>query len=71
VIPWDEIIQPWIADKKDVSISEILEKCIGKDRDAWSQSDMNRVSRSLCFFRWERFRERDGATRSWRYRPVG
>jgi predicted P-loop ATPase len=68
--PWDEIIHPWIADKADVSISEILEKCIGKDRDTWSQSDMNRVSRSLCFFRWERFREREGTTRSWRYRPA-
>jgi predicted P-loop ATPase len=66
--PWEEVIGRWSDDRSNVSISEILEKCLQKPQGLWTQSDKNRAARCLRFLGWERYRERQGARLEWRYR---
>jgi predicted P-loop ATPase len=53
-----------------VTVSDVLNHCIGKPQDQWSQSDKNRVARSLHALGWERYRARSAMEREWRYRRV-
>ncbi len=66
--PWEEVIGRWAEDRSDVSISEVLERCLQKPQGLWTQSDKNRAARCLRFLGWERYRERQGARLEWRYR---
>jgi len=61
-------VGPFASTAESVSITDILAHGIGKRQDQWSQSDKNRVARSLRSLRWERYRAREGETREWRYR---
>jgi hypothetical protein len=49
----------------------VLAECLKKDRAQWTQTDANRVARSLRSMGWERYQQRDGTCRQWRYRRVG
>jgi len=66
--PWEEVIGRWAEDRSDVSISEVLERCLQKPQGLWTQSDKNRAARCLRFLGWERYRERQGTRLEWRYR---
>jgi predicted P-loop ATPase len=66
--PWEEVIGKWADVRSNVSISEVLEKCLQKPQGLWTQSDKNRAARCLRFLGWERYRERQGARLEWRYR---
>ena len=66
--PWDQRITAFVESKTTVSVEEVLAKCIKKPTDHLTQSDQNRVARSLRSLGWERFRHRDGQSLSWRYR---
>jgi len=66
--PWEEVIGRWADDRPNVSISDVLEKCLQKPQGLWTQSDKNRAARCLRFLGWERYRERQGARLEWRYR---
>jgi len=66
--PWQEIISEWLNGRDDVSVPEVLTRCIEKSPDKWVQADMNRVSRSLRALGLERYRERSGNSLEWRYR---
>jgi predicted P-loop ATPase len=66
--PWEEVIGRWADDRSNVSISEVLERCLQKPQGLWTQSDKNRAARCLRFLGWERYRERQGARLEWRYR---
>jgi predicted P-loop ATPase len=66
--PWEEIMSPWLEARTGTSISEVLEKCIGKPQALWTQGDKNRIGRCLRALGWERYRERDGERLEWRWR---
>ncbi|GEM_PF-865054 len=66
--PWDELIANWSEVRDTVSISEVLEFCLEKRRDQWTQHDKNRISRSLRSIGWERFNAGSRHAREWRYR---
>jgi len=68
---WDTDIANWIGIRDTVSVAEVLAECIKKDRAQWTQTDANRVARSLRSMGWERFRERTSAGLTWRYRRQG
>ena len=69
--PWEEAMGPWMECRSNVSISEVLEKCLNKPQSLWTQTDKNRVARCLRSLGWERYRERHGQRLEWRYRkPV-
>jgi predicted P-loop ATPase len=66
--PWQERISDYTEDLRSVSIPQILEKCIEKDVDLWTKVDKNRIGRCLRAMKWERYRDRDGEKREWRWR---
>jgi len=66
--PWEEVIGRWADDRSNVSIGEVLERCLQKPQGLWTQSDKNRAARCLRFLGWDRYRERQGARLEWRYR---
>ena len=68
--PWDEPIATWIGQRESVSIEDILMLCIEKTKPTWTQTDKNRIARSLRSLGWERYQIRDGKVREWRYRAV-
>ena len=53
--PWDELIGRWIADRKDVSVEDVLTNCIEKPKWTWTQADKNAVARCLRALGWERY----------------
>ena len=66
--PWEEVIGPWLEVRSSTSVSELLEKCLGKPQAQWTQGDKNRVGRCLRSLGWERYRERDRERLEWRWR---
>jgi putative DNA primase/helicase len=57
------------SDDQSVCIPDILNHCIGKRQDLWTQTDQTRVARCLRALKWERFQQRnDHGGREWRYR---
>lgn len=66
--PWEEVIGRWAEDRSNLSIGEVLERCLQKPQGLWTQSDKNRAARCLRFLGWERYRERQGSRLEWRYR---
>jgi len=60
--------QPFTSDGQSVTIADVLNHCIGKPLDEWSQSDKNRVARCLRSLGFERYKARNGADRELRYR---
>jgi predicted P-loop ATPase len=76
---WQELMQPWLIERQDVSVSEVLILCIHKPQEQWTQLDQNRVARCLRALKWERFNarldrastEKLGKPREWRYRRLG
>jgi beta-glucosidase len=66
--PWEEVIGRWAEDRSNLSICEVLERCLQKPQGLWTQSDKNRAARCLRFLGWERYRERQGTHLEWRYR---
>jgi hypothetical protein len=69
--PWEEVIGPWLETRTDVSISEVLAKCLEKAQALWTQVDKNRAARCLRALGWARYRERHGSRLEWRYRKDG
>jgi predicted P-loop ATPase/5S rRNA maturation endonuclease (ribonuclease M5) len=67
---WEETIKEWVEGKQTVSVSSILKICLGKDPAHWTQSDQNRVARTLKSMKWERYKRRVGDGFSWDYRPA-
>lgn len=67
--PWQELIADYLESQRDVSITQILERCIEKKKDQWTKLDKNRVGSCLRALRWERYQGRDGEKREWRWRP--
>jgi predicted P-loop ATPase len=67
---WDELIANFVAVRESVSVCEVLQHGLGKETGQWSQSDQSRVARSLRSLGWEKFRDREGEERPWRYRPA-
>ncbi len=66
--PWDELIMLWAERFDNVSIGEVLEHCIQKRTDQWTQLDKNRVGRCLRKNGWERFNSGSDGARQWRFR---
>jgi predicted P-loop ATPase len=65
--PWDEKIIAWVEDHDWVTVSQILESCLGKGKEHWTQTDQNRVARCLRAAGWERKRKRVADGMEWRY----
>jgi predicted P-loop ATPase len=66
--PWEEPVADYVADKLSVSINEVLTDKFSIALGERTQLDANRVASSLKAIGWERYQQRDGETRSWRYR---
>jgi predicted P-loop ATPase len=64
-------VAPFNSDKNSVTVPDILNHCIGKRADQWTQMDKNTVARCLRVLGWERFLKRTGSVREWRYRREG
>jgi len=57
---------------RDVSVGEILEGALGIEPAKWTKGDQMRVGAWLKSRDWERYRNRAGVAREWRYRkPQG
>jgi predicted P-loop ATPase len=67
---WEEVLGPWLENKQNTSISEVLEKGINKPLAQWTQTDKIRAARCLRAQGWTRYRERQGSRLEWRYRKV-
>jgi predicted P-loop ATPase len=65
-----QALQPFTSDSQSVTIADVLNHCVGKPQDQWSQSDKNRVARCLRSLGFERYKARRGADRELRYRRV-
>lgn len=65
--PWHDPIAAYIEDLEQVSVSEILEKCIDKPLGQQNQRDKNAVVRVLTRLGWERKRRRVGRRPVWVY----
>jgi hypothetical protein len=66
--PWDDLIMHWTEQFDNVSIGEVLEHCIQKRTDQWTQLDRNRVGRCLRKNGWERYQAKSEGVRQWRFR---
>lgn len=66
--PWQPLIEDFIFGRSDIAVGEILSDALKVDTQRWGQADQNRVARCLLKLGWEKFRQRDGARLSWRYR---
>jgi predicted P-loop ATPase len=66
--PWDELILAWAACRDSVSIVDVLTSCLEKKKDMWTQTDKNRIARSLGALGWLRYRTGARGAREWRYR---
>jgi predicted P-loop ATPase len=66
--PWDELIANWTEAQETVSITEVLEHCLQKRRDQWTQQDKVRIGRCLRAHGWERFNSGSRSRREWRFR---
>jgi predicted P-loop ATPase len=71
--PWQEPIATYLGVRGNVSMAEILEKCLGIETAAWKQADQKRVAACLRTLGWKQYRP--GAKRgedrpSPRYRPI-
>lgn len=49
---WEEVIEPWLETRTDVSISEVRAKCLEKAQALWTQANKNRAARCLRSFGW-------------------
>lgn len=67
---WQNLIAPYVVGRNDVGIEEVLTDCIGKPIGQWDPKDQRRVARCLRALGFERYRQRNGAGLSWRYRPA-
>jgi hypothetical protein len=47
---------PWLEGKTDVSVSEILEHCLGKQPGSWTKGDSMIVAKTLRHWKWEQYR---------------
>jgi predicted P-loop ATPase len=54
---------------ESVTVIDVLNHCLGKRQDAWTQIDQNRVARALTAKGWRRRQKRMGDGREWRYFP--
>jgi predicted P-loop ATPase len=68
--PTGHPIGAFSSDHQSVCILDILNHCIGKRQDQWTQVDQNRVARCLRALKWERFQKRSDDSREWRYRKA-
>ena len=66
--PWEDLISGYIANKGDVTVTELLEKALGIERSRWGQAEQNRIVRCLRARGWLRVQVRTGDKRSWHYR---
>lgn len=66
---WHELIVEWLARERlnSVSVAEVLERCVKKDKGMWAQSDKNRVAKVLVFLGWKRKNLARGGGSNWRY----
>ncbi len=53
-----------------VTVEDILIHCIGKRPDSWTQTDQNRVARSLISINWRRKQKRINGDKTWGYVSV-
>jgi predicted P-loop ATPase len=71
--PWQENIETFVSTRDDVTIAEILSKCVKKDADRWERKDEMRVGSVLRALKWERYKLRlpGGGNRfQWGYRRL-
>jgi predicted P-loop ATPase len=61
---------PFDPRRDSTSIGDVLQHCIGKPLQQWTQSDKNRVAACLVSLGWERSRVGPRGKREWRYRKV-
>jgi predicted P-loop ATPase len=64
------LVGAFSSDHQSVCIPDILNHCIGKRQDQWTQVDQNRVARCLRALKWERFQKRSSGSREWQYRKA-
>ena len=70
--PWEPIIAKWLNINETmttVTIPQILDSCIDKPKERWTQPDQNNVARCLQALGWERYRFRHDGKLVWGYRP--
>lgn len=73
---WEESIGIFLNDRTatmgedvNVAVGEILRDGLGLPLERHDQASQNRVVRALRVRRWEKFRQCQGGSRAWRYRP--
>jgi predicted P-loop ATPase len=67
--PWEDRIAEWVSTRESVTISDVLEQCVEKKRDFWTQADQNRIARVLRAKGWKRKRapRDENGNRLWMY----
>jgi predicted P-loop ATPase len=64
---WDQKILKHVETLASVTIDDILEKVLNIEVGKWTQSDQNRVARSLRALGWVRRQKQVDGDRAWRY----
>jgi predicted P-loop ATPase len=65
---WEPVIGEWLGIRDSVSVAEVLKEGLRLPVERWGQIEANRVARCLRALGWERYQERRGTQREWRYR---
>ncbi|MBF0213033.1 MAG: toprim domain-containing protein, partial [Magnetococcales bacterium] len=69
---WTTLIEGYLHEKQYdfVTITQIMSGCLNIDKEKWTQTDQNRVVKSLKVLGWERYRKRLLGLLIWGYRRV-
>lgn len=68
--PWESLIEVWAEGREFVTVEQVLTLCVEKPKAQWAQVDRNRVGRCLRTLGWDKFQQRSGESREWRFRRV-
>ena len=69
--PWQASIEYWLSGRRSATTDDILEYCISKARERWTQTDKNRVARCMAAIGWPKKQVWDGPRRRWEFLRPG
>lgn len=67
---WETLISKYVANKKDVSVAEVMSSLLVLDKSQWTRKDQMRIAQALTNMGWHRVQVRVGTMREWRYVPA-
>ena len=68
---WEQVISPYLLGKSEVTVGEILARCLNIEQDRWDKPIQMRVARVLKALDWKKKTtwKSGRATKTWIYLP--